>query len=244
MKLLLLAGTPEAAQICYGLSHDSRVTVVASIARPIPASSNLGVPMRIGGWGSGAAFADWISKENIGAVLDVTHPFATKLSARTAAVCKALDVPFAQFLRPSWTPRPGDDWIFLNSEADAAEHFDTDDPVMLATGRMGLEAFTGLGDRPIYVRVRDRNGTAFPFQRGGFLHRPIALPVAAEISGLQSFRIMSVVARNTGGNGMRNVLEAARHLGLPVGMVRRPPQPQVPKIQTISEAMSWVRRRL
>ncbi len=244
MRLLLLAGTLEAAQICYGLSRDTRVTTVASVGRPMPGALKLRVPMRIGGWGSEEGFADWIESERIDAVLDATHPFSVGISRRTSAVCRALDVPYAQFLRPSWIPGPEDKWIFLNSETEAAYHVQSGDPVLLATGRARLEAFSGLGDRPIYVRVRDRAGTPFPFERGGFLHRPIVLPVAAEVSGLQSFGITSVVARNTGGNGLRNVLEAARHLGLPVGMIRRPMQPEGPKIQTISEAMSWVRRRL
>lgn len=244
MKLLLLAGTLEAAQICYGLSRDARVTTLASVSRPSPGFLNPRVPMRIGGWGSEDQFSDWMRKCRIDAVLDVTHPFSSRISTRTARVCNALGVPYAQFLRPTWIPGPGDNWIFLNSEAEAANHVTGNEAVLLATGRARLEAFAGLGDRPIYVHVRNRAGATFPFANGRFLHRPVPLPVAAEISGLQSFGVTSVVARNTGGNEARSVLEAARYLGLPVGMIRRPLQPEGTKIRTIAEAMSWVRRRI
>ena len=42
----------------------------------------------------------------------------------------------------------------------------------------------------------------------------------------------------------RENVEAARELGLPVAMVRRPRQPDGMKISTVAETLAWVRRRL
>jgi precorrin-6A/cobalt-precorrin-6A reductase len=36
-------------------------------------------------------------------------------------------------------------------------------------------------------------------------------------------------------------LDAARRLGLPVVMVSRPPEPDIPQATTVAEAQRWVR---
>jgi precorrin-6A/cobalt-precorrin-6A reductase len=53
-----------------------------------------------------------------------------------------------------------------------------------------------------------------------------------------------LVTRNSGGTASRAKLEAARTLGIKVAMIRRPPQPPGPKVETVAEAMAWVRRRI
>lgn len=244
MRLLLLAGTPESVHIGHALLRDRRVKTIASLARASRKPFGMQLPMRIGGWDNPEGFADWLTEQDVHAVLDATHPFATGITQRSADVCADLGIPFVQFLRPSWVPREGDNWVFLNEERDALRRAPEDGSVFLATGRHGLMQFMGLGERPIYVRVRNRGVDAFPFPNGRFVHRPARLPVSSEIAGLRAFGVTWLVARNTGGSWTMPVIEAARQLGLPVGMIRRPLQPSVPRIRTIAEAVSWVRRRV
>ena len=108
MRLLLLAGTPEAVHIGHALARDTRIRATASLARGARAPVGMTLPMRIGGWGGAERFADWLRTNHVEAVLDVTHPFATGITGRSAAVCRDLGIPFMQFLRPSWIPRDGD----------------------------------------------------------------------------------------------------------------------------------------
>ncbi|MEM9343120.1 MAG: precorrin-6A/cobalt-precorrin-6A reductase [Pseudomonadota bacterium] len=245
MRLLLLAGTPEARQIGSVLSRDARVWAVASIARPSsPLPHPMNLPMRIGGWGSDAAFAEWLLRERISAVLDATHPFASKISHRTAAVCQDLGVDYLQFMRPTWAPGDGDTWVFLNEEADAAHHVDKDAIVYLMTGQRRMEAFLSLNPRQVYVRLPGRPTAAFPFEHGRYDWVVGATSVNAEVERLHGIGASWVIARNSGGVHGMPVLDAARHLGLTVGMIRRPPPPEAPRVQTIAEALAWVRRRL
>ena len=98
--------------------------------------------------------------------------------------------------------------------------------------------------RPIYVRVRERGKGAFPFPKGQFVHRPARISIVAEKAGLRAYGVTWLVARNTGGSWTMPVIEAARQLGLPVGMIRRPLQPEVSRISTVAEALGWVRRQI
>ena len=180
----------------------------------------------------------------IDAVLDATDPFDAESSRECAAICTRLGIPYLQFLRPSWRPGPRDRWTFLNDEAEAARHAPENAVILLNTGRHNLAAFAGLQDRTVWVRVREPGNAPFPFERGGFLHRPVTLPVANEMAGLRSLGVDFLVSRNMGGGTDTSMLEAAARLEVPVGMIRRPPQPEVPRSYTVTDALAWVRRRL
>ncbi len=53
-------------------------------------------------------------------------------------------------------------------------------------------------------------------------------------------RIDIVVARNAGGDSASAKIEAARELGLPVVMVRRPFIPAREKVESVAEVLRWL----
>lgn len=243
MRLLVLAGTLESVQIAHAVSRESGVSAVASVARTTALIPAMNMPVRVGGWGGSEPFAAWIRRESIDAILDATHPFAARISMRTADVARDLGISYVQFLRPAWTPGELDSWTFLNTESDAASQVPADATVLLATGRRNLDRFENLNAHKVLVRVQTPGGDPFPFRSGAFIHRPVALPVSNEMAGLRALGVDYLVTRNTGGGSAAALVEAAGRLGLPVGMIRRPPQPEASRIRTVSEALSWVRRR-
>ncbi|MEL6643672.1 MAG: precorrin-6A/cobalt-precorrin-6A reductase [Pseudomonadota bacterium] len=244
MRVLLLAGTPEAAQIARALAREERVVASASLARATRVPAGFGIPTRIGGWGGDEPFRAWLQREQVQAVIDATHPFATAVTERTARICAEEEIDFTHFLRRGWTPGPDDRWEFLNVEEDAAKVIDPGARVMLATGQRGLDRFHGLSDRDLFVRVPTLPAHDFPYPHGGYIVRPNALPIGAEEALLHDLQASWVVARNSGGTRSFPLLEAARLLGIPVAMIRRPPQPEAPRIFTVAEVLAWVRRRL
>jgi len=64
--------------------------------------------------------------------------------------------------------------------------------------------------------------------------------LAGDRAMLTAHRIEIVVARNAGGNAASAKIEAARDLGLPVVMVRRPFIPAREKVETIAEVLRWL----
>ena len=52
-----------------------------------------------------------------------------------------------------------------------------------------------------------------------------------------------IVARNSGGDGARAKLEAARMLGLPVIMIARPKLPERLRVESVTEIMQWLGHR-
>ncbi len=242
-RLLLLAGTQEARHVSIALSREL-VNMTVSLARPERNPRSYGRPLRIGGWGGESSFREWLINERITAVVDATHPFAEQMSHRVARVCSDLDIETVRFLRPSWMPTEQDNWTFLNDASEAAEHIPQDATVFLSTGRRDLRVFENLKGRKIICRIRETPPGPFPFVGGEFVSTPGPFTVESEIRFLMREGVDWLVTRNSGGQGSWPKLEAARSLGLPVAMIRRPPQPDVMKINTVAEILSWVRRRM
>ena len=64
--------------------------------------------------------------------------------------------------------------------------------------------------------------------------------VAAETRLLNDRQIDVLVTKASGGVATRAKITAARALGLPVIMIRRPPDEPGPKARTIKAALDWI----
>lgn len=240
-RLLLLAGTGEAARIAEALvARGAGDRVIASLAGATRAPRPLGVETRQGGFGGRAGFERFLDAAGIGAVLDATHPFAARISRRTAEVCAARGLPHAQLLRPEWTPGPGDRWLMLDDESDLAAHVPPGARVFLATGRQTLERFANMEGRYLYVRQIDPPEGDFPLREGEFIVGRPPFSVADEVALFRRLGIDWLVVKNAGGAASRSKLDAACELGLPVAMLRRPAQPEGPKLDGVAAALDWV----
>ncbi|MDC0115995.1 cobalt-precorrin-6A reductase [Octadecabacter sp.] len=242
MTLLLLAGTGEARRIACGLA-DSGVRVTASLAGATRHPEPLPVTTRIGGFGGEDGFRAYIASNGITAVLDATHPFAAKISARTARVCGGLGLPYAQVMRPEWVAQSGDIWTHVDAPADVARHVPQGATVFLATGRNTLAEYGAFVGRRVLVRVIDPPAAPLPFERGEFvIGRPPFSP-AYESKLFEGLGVTHLVVKNAGGEGGRAKLDAARELLLPVIMLRRPACGQGVHLDSVQGALAWALRQ-
>lgn len=244
MRLLLLAGTLESRSIAVALSRESNLSVTVSLPGPVCQPQAYGWPVRIGGWGGEENFRAFLEREQFDGIIDATHPFATGITHRASRLADALSIPYVQFLRPAWMPVEGDKWTFVNAEADAARHIPKGATVFLGTGRHKIEEFENLSERKIFCRVRESVDPPYPFANGRYLLQKGPFSVSEEVVTLRGLGIDWLVARNSGGQGSWPKIEAARELGIPVAMIRRPLQPEGLKITTVAEVLAWVRRRM
>ncbi|MDX8353448.1 cobalt-precorrin-6A reductase [Cognatiyoonia sp. IB215182] len=237
MTILLLAGTGDARRLAERLAGRD---VIASIAGATREPAPLPVQTRTGGFGGADAFRAYLAKAGISAVVDATHPYAHRITRRTAAICKSLDMPYMQLLRPGWTPEPGDNWTEIAAEEDAAAHIPLGATVFLGTGRQSLERFANLAGRFVICRQIDPPEGPFPLQDGMFLIGRPPFSVEDEIALFKARNVDWLVVKNAGGAASRTKLTAANHLQIPVLMLTRPPQGDWPCVATIDEAMAWV----
>lgn len=243
-RLLLLAGTEEARHIAGALSNEADMRVIASLAGATRNPRPLGVPTRIGGFGGEAGFRQFLVDQRIDAVLDATHPFAASISHRANRVATELGLPYMMFLRPPWLPDPGDHWVFLNTEDEVERHIAPEATVFLATGRQTAARWRALEGRRVYLRLLDTPRTPFPFGEGGYIVGAPGTSIAGERRLFERLGVEWLVVKNSGGSRGRVKLDAARQLGIPVAMLRRPLQPEAPRVTTLSAALTWARREI
>ena len=241
MKVLLLAGSGEARVVAELLAREPNIEAIASLSGATREPGKLPLSTRVGGFGGADGFRNWAIENGITAVIDATHPFAHRISNRSADVCASLGIPYLQVLRPGWRPSDEDNWIFIDSEDEATGYIPKGKTVFLATGRQTLDRFSGLVGRRVICRQIDPPDKPFPFQGGNYLVGRPPFSVSDELNLFRELKVDWLIVKNAGGDRSRTKLDAARELGIPVLMINRPPQHEGTTVSTPEEAINWLR---
>jgi precorrin-6A/cobalt-precorrin-6A reductase len=224
--LLILGGTTEARELAGVLAARAGVRVTTSLAGRVARPGALDGEVRIGGFGGAEGLADWLREQHVDAVVDATHPFAAAITENAVRAGAATGVPVVVLRRPGWTAGAADQWHLVDSLADAAEALARfGRRVFLTTGRLGLSAFIGLTDRHFLVRSVELPEPPVPPNTQVLIARG-PFTVTDETALLREHRIDVLVTKDSGGEATAAKLTAARELGLPVVVVRRPPLPE------------------
>lgn len=243
MTVLLLAGSGEARQLASVLA-ERKVSVVASLAGATRTPLALGVETRVGGFGGVDGLRAYLREARVRAVVDATHPFAAQMTAHAAAACAAEGVAHLVVQRPGWQAAPGDCWHWVDGLAEAAALIPEAACVFLGTGRQSLAALANLAPRRVLARVIDPPTGPFPFAGGRFVVGTPPFSMAEEMAFFTAEGIDWLVVKNAGGAASFSKLEAARELGLPVVIQRRPGLPEgVMRVGTVADAVAWLEAR-
>ncbi len=240
MRLLILGGTGEARELAAALSGVPGLSVVSSLAGRV---GDLRLPagdLRVGGFGGAAGLAAWLRTERVDAVVDATHPFAARMTASAIEASRSAGVPLLVLRRPGWEPVPGDRWQWVDSLPDAAAALDRE-RVFLTIGRQGVATFASLDSQWFLIRCVEPPAPPLPARHEVLLDRG-PFTVDGERTLLRRHEIGVLVTKDSGGPMTAAKLTAARELGLPVVVVRRPPLPVStgPVVSTVADAVAWV----
>lgn len=240
-RILIIGGTSEARRLAEALGGRDDIAVTVSLAGRTQSVPPLPVPVRIGGFGGAEGLTDYLLEERIDILIDTTHPYAAAISVNAAAAVQAAGVKLLALRREPWTKTSGDNWIDVESMEGAVEALGQGPKrVFLAIGRNNLAPFAAAPQHSYLVRSVDP------------VDPPLAVPQATYITArgpfsethdralLTDHRIDIVVAKNSGGDAARGKIDAARALGIPVIMLKRPELPDVPSVETVDEVLAWL----
>jgi precorrin-6A/cobalt-precorrin-6A reductase len=240
-RVLVLGGTGEARRLATALAGDG-VDVLSSLAGRVADPLLPPGEVRIGGFGGAAGLTAWLQTHPARAMVDATHPFAATMTASAAAASDVTGTPLLRLQRPGWTAQPGDDWRWVDTLEEAAAAVAGFGSVFLTTGRKSLDAFAGVTARCL-VRSVDPPEPPLPARTTVLLSRG-PFTVEEELALLRDHDVDVVVTKDSGGAMTAAKLTAARELGVPVVLVRRPPLPAgVPVVATVDGALDWLRAR-
>ena len=202
------------------------------------------LPTRSGGFGGASGLAEYIRREKITHVIDATHPFAAEMSRNAVAACATTGARLIALERAPWAKAPGDKWIEVADLASAVTALPlTRTRVFLAIGRQHIAAFGTKPQHAYTLRFVDPPGEPLPFPDADVIVSRGPFAFESELDMMRSRRIEWIVARNSGGEGARAKIDAARELGLPVVMLKRPELPDRPRVESVAEVMQWLGHR-
>jgi len=240
-KILILGGTTEARMLGEGLAKSDGLDVTLSLAGRTAAPVPHAVPIRVGGFGGAAGLADFLVKERVDVLIDATHPYATVISENAGAAARQTGVRFMTLRRPPWSKVAGDRWTEVSDTVDAVRALGPGPRrVFVALGRNELSPLPAAPQHFYLIRSVDPVDpplllphTAYVTARGPFSE-------ADDRALMTAHKIEVVIAKNSGGSAAYGKIAAARALGIEVIVLRRPPPPQAPAVETVDDAIAWL----
>jgi precorrin-6A/cobalt-precorrin-6A reductase len=242
-NLLILGGTGEAAALAnaalarFGDSMSVTTALAGRTRHPGPIAGEV----RIGGFGGPDGLAEYLLEHAVDRLIDATHPFAAGISRTARLAANRTGVPRLVLLRPPWRRHPLDRWIEVDSiEAAALLVGRIGKRAWLTVGAGSLAPFAAVTGVRFIVRLIDQPSEGLPLLSHEVVLGRGPFGLAGERHMLQRHAIDVLVCKASGGAATEAKLLAARELGLPVIMVRRPPREPGPAVDTIDAALDWL----
>jgi precorrin-6A/cobalt-precorrin-6A reductase len=240
MRVLLLGGTTEGNALAAALAA-AGIAAVHSFAGRTASPAPQPVPLRQGGFGGPEGLARALTEGRFTHLVDATHPFAARIKPNAVAAAALAGVPLIALDRPAWTAGPGDRWTEVPSLAAAAATLPAEPvSVFLAIGRQELAAFAAAPQHRYLLRLVDPPAAPPPLPQTTITLARGPFTLEGDLALMRRHAVQTVVAKNSGGEGARAKLDAARALGLPVVMVARPPPPDRPAVATPAAVIAWL----
>ncbi|MEY9122181.1 cobalt-precorrin-6A reductase [Bradyrhizobium yuanmingense] len=239
IRALILGGTADASLLAAEIAR-AGIAAVYSYGGRTRAPADQPLPTRIGGFGGVTGLADYIRAAGITHVIDATHPFAAEMSRNAVDACTQTGTPLLALERAPWIKASADTWIEV-TDVDTAVSALPDAPanVFLAIGRQHIAPFAAKPQHAYTLRFVDPPEASLPFAADVIVSRgPFTLH--SELAMMRTRGIAWIVARNSGGDGARAKIDAARMLGLPVIMISRPELPERQRVESVTDVMQWL----
>jgi len=264
MRILILGGTAEARHLAGLLARRAEFSTILSLAGRTAAPAGQPVPVRVGGFGGAAGLAGYLETERVDVLIDATHPYAATISANAARAAALAGRPLLALRRPPWVAIEGDRWIEVGDAVEAVQTLgEAPRAVFLALGRQEIAPFTAAPQHRYLVRSVDPVEPRLSVPHAIYITARGPFAEADERALLARHGIDAIVAKNSGGEASYGKIAAARALGVPVVMLRRPSpddgggrrtedgrnwdvghRDPSAVVATVAEAMSWLNHAL
>jgi len=216
---------------------DVTLSLAGRTAAPVPHP----VPVRVGGFGGAGGLANYLAERCVNVLIDATHPYATIISESASAAARETAVPFTALRRPPWSAVAGDRWIEVSDTGAAVNAIGEEcRNVFIALGRNDLAPFAGAPQHHYLIRSVDPVDPPLPLPHASYLTARGPFTEADDRALMTAHKTEVVISKNSGGSAAYGKIAAARALGIAVIMLRRPPAPDGPAVESIEDAVAWL----
>ena len=240
-NILILGGTTEARLLGNRLAMRNDTAVTLSLAGRTASPMAQAVPVRSGGFGGTAGLIQYLRDHEIHALIDATHPYAATMSDHALSAAAQTRTPLLCLCRPPWRAIAGDRWIDVRDAQEAARTLGEEPRrVFLAVGRQEVAPFAVAPQHRYLIRSVDPVDPPLEVPHAHYILERGPFGEDRERELLREHEIDIIVAKNSGGDATYGKIAAARKLGLPVMLLRRPAPLDVLNVASVEEALRWL----
>ena len=175
------------------------------------------------------AMTEFCSTHNIRLIIDAAHPFASLLHTTVATVSEQLDLPVIRLER-RYPPRD-ESLVWCDTFDDAIDYLESHE-IRDLLALSGVQTITKLQrywkKHPCHFRVLDRDDSREIARRAGFAAENLLFWQEGqdELTLFRQLRPGAILTKESGESGYyEEKITAARQLGIPVIVIRRPSLP-------------------
>ena len=175
------------------------------------------------------AMTEFCSTHNIRLIIDAAHPFASLLHTTVATVSEQLDLPVIRLER-RYPPRD-ESLVWCDTFDDAIDYLESHE-IRDLLALSGVQTITKLQrywkKHPCHFRVLDRDDSREIARRAGFPAENLLFWQEGqdELTLFRQLRPGAILTKESGESGYyEDKITAARQLGIPVIVIRRPSLP-------------------
>jgi len=222
MSLLILGGTNDAFGLAERL-HQKGVPIIYSLAGLVR-EPKVSYPVVRGGFSKHGGLPRYIIDNNVVAILDATHPYANAISTTAFDAAQKTDIRYWQFDRPMWQKQDDDQWFEYHDWNELILMLNEKKSVFITTGRLDQHTLTLLSTKleaQLTIRTAIKPDESLD-TKINWVHAIGPFHPDDEISLMQQYGIDALVSKNSGGHATLAKLYAARQLGVPAYLLKRP----------------------
>ncbi|MEQ1789225.1 MAG: cobalt-precorrin-6A reductase [Rickettsiales bacterium] len=243
MNILILGGSSEASELVGLLATHPNITATLSLAGRTKNPVLPQINHRIGGFGGAIGLANYIKEQKITSLICATHPFAQKMPFNAQEAAQIANIPLLFLLRPQWKAQIADNWIEVDSHAEAIKHLSSvirhPLSVFLTVGRLEISEYVTAPQHNYIIRSIDEI-TEKSLPNAIYITSRPPFSVENEREIMREHKIDYLITKNSGGSATQAKLIAAHELNIPVILINRPSRPIGLHVATANEAMAWI----
>lgn len=242
--VLILGGTSDARKLAALIHADfeDRVQLTTSLAGRTLSPANMAGNVRTGGFGGVDGLIDYLETENITALIDATHPFATNISLHALTAADETGIPRVLIARPRWSLPEALDLKRVPDTHTAADLLGKMDAhrVLLTTGIQTLKDFSSVPDVWFLVRQIENHEAPLPLSNAATVTQKPPFTLEGERDLMTENRIDTLITKESGGAATEAKLTAATELGVCTILIERPPAPPGDQVTSPEDALAWL----
>jgi len=223
VKILVLGGIAESKRLAQQLierGHEVIYSIAGLVRQP-----DLRCELHIGGFSSqdrtGAeGLGSYCLEHKIDLLLDATHPYAAGISANAVVAAKKVRIGCWRYTRPGWDATSYKNWHDFDDWGDLIPQISDFQHPFFTTGASILEQLDRCAAHQQWIvrsarELPDIDGIITINAIGPFNYED-------ELSLMRQYNVDVLISKNSGGRRLAGKLDAARSLGIPVFVQRRP----------------------